>query len=263
MPVVKHGASAVLGDKIYFVGGSYEDSVFVTRLQIYDPLTDRWSEGASPPQGGVNQGSAFATTGERSLRRIYVLDTNLRIYDPEKNEWTLGPIKPTNRDFMGIVYLNDRIYAIGGLTRIFPSGFLSPPYPTITTYNANEVYTPFGYGPVPPVIEVASPENKNYTSSEVALNFTVNRQAEWMSYSLDGQENVTVTGNATLAGLSAGLHNVTVYATDEFGNTGVSETVIFNVAEEPFPVVPVAAASVATIAVVGVGLLVYFKRRNH
>jgi hypothetical protein len=70
-----------------------------------------------------------------------------------------------------------------------------------------------------------------------------------------------VTGNITLTGLSAGLHNVTVYAKDEFGNTGASETVSFNVAEEPFPVVPVAAASVATIAV-GLGLLVYFTKKR-
>jgi parallel beta-helix repeat protein len=32
---------------------------------------------------------------------------------------------------------------------------------------------------------------------------------------------------------------------------------------EPFPVVPVAAASVATVAIVGVSLLVYFKKRKH
>jgi parallel beta-helix repeat protein len=31
----------------------------------------------------------------------------------------------------------------------------------------------------------------------------------------------------------------------------------------PFPVVPVAAASVAAVAVIGVGLLVYFRKRNH
>ena len=86
-----------------------------------------------------------------------------------------------------------------------------------------------------------------------------------MSYSLDGQDNLTVTGNITLSGLSNGLHNVTVYVKDEFENMGASEIVhftIFHEPPEPFPAAPVAAASVATFAVVGVGLLVYFKKRK-
>ena len=68
-------------------------------------------------------------------------------------------------------------------------------------------------------------------------------------------------GNTTISGLANGLHNVTVYARDEFGNVGASETAYFSV-EVPFPVVPVAAASVAAVAIIGVGLLVYFKKRK-
>ena len=41
-----------------------------------------------------------------------------------------------------------------------------------------------------------------------------------MGYSLDGQSNVTITGNITLAGLADGFHLVVVYATDAYGNTG-------------------------------------------
>jgi parallel beta-helix repeat protein len=114
-----------------------------------------------------------------------------------------------------------------------------------------------------PSITIQSPENRTYNTTSLDLNFAVNKPTIWMGYSLDGDENVTVIGNTTLAGLSAGLHNVTVYAKDEFGNIGASETVVFTVAEEPFPVAPVAAASVATIAVVGAGLVVYFKKRRH
>jgi hypothetical protein len=83
-----------------------------------------------------------------------------------------------------------------------------------------------------------------------------------MGYSLDGQNNVTVTGNVTLSGLSVGLHNVTVYANDTLGNMGASATVAFNV-EVPFPTALVAAASGATAIVVGAGLLFYFKKRRH
>jgi len=104
---------------------------------------------------------------------------------------------------------------------------------------------------------------KAYTTSEFPLNFTVNEAVCKITYVLDGQENVTVAGNTTLANLPYGEHNVTVYATDNVGNIG-SETIIFTIAEpeaEPFPTT-LAAASTIAVAVVGVGLLVYFKKRK-
>jgi hypothetical protein len=61
------------------------------------------------------------------------------------------------------------------------------------------------------------------------LNFTLSKPAKWIGYSLDGGDNVTVTGNTTINGLAAGLHNITLYAT--------SQTVTFKLSEpEPFPV---------------------------
>jgi hypothetical protein len=127
--------------------------------------------------------------------------------------------------------------------------------------SSNTVY--FTVDTTSPRITILSLENQTYYTSNVPLNFTVNEVTTQISYSLDGQNNVTLTGNTTLTGLSNGLHNVTVYASDELENTGASETISFGVAEEPFPVAPVAAASVAAIAAVGVGLLVYFKKRKH
>jgi hypothetical protein len=51
-----------------------------------------------------------------------------------------------------------------------------------------------------------------------------------------------------------------VYARDAFGNVGASETVSFTV-DVPFPVTMV-VAPIASVAVVGVGLILYFKRRK-
>jgi hypothetical protein len=118
---------------------------------------------------------------------------------------------------------------------------------------------------ISPVVSVLYPENA-YVSTEnvvdVALNFTVNEPVSNLAYSLDGQANVTVAGNTTLAGLPVGVHNVTVYAWDAVGNVGASETVTFTITE-PFPVVPVAAASVAVAASFSAGVIVYFKKRKH
>jgi hypothetical protein len=255
--------SAVVGNKI-IVTGVFQFAPNYDRVQrvvIYDTETDSWSEGKTGPTGVV-KGAAGATTGVNAPQKIYVLGrldtaphpTGInQVYDPETDTWATATAMPASRSHFGVAIVNDVLFVVGG--------YLS------TGYNAqpvavNERYTPLGYGTVPPVLSVASPENMNYTSSEVALNFTVDRHVEWMGYSLDGSENVTVMGNTTLTGLSNGLHNVTVYAKDEFGNTGASGTVVFSV-EVPFPAVPVAAASVATLALAGVGLLVYFKKRKH
>jgi hypothetical protein len=114
---------------------------------------------------------------------------------------------------------------------------------------------------VAPQITVLSPETKAYNVSDVPLDFTVEETFSRIEYSLDGQGNVTIDGNTTLTWLPNGDHNVTVYATDEFGNTGVSKTIYFDV-EAPFPTVLVVAVSVAAVVVVGMGLFIYLKKRK-
>jgi hypothetical protein len=112
---------------------------------------------------------------------------------------------------------------------------------------------------VPPQVSVLELDNKTFGEPEVPLIFTVNETASKITYCLDGQDNVTITGNTTLTGLSDGDHNLTVYATDEAGNVGSSELIYFSVVSFPTTLV---VASVITVAVVGVGLLVYFKKRK-
>jgi hypothetical protein len=111
-----------------------------------------------------------------------------------------------------------------------------------------------------PTVTVLSPHAKTYNTSDVPLEFTINEESSRLEYSLDGQSNVTISGNTTLTGLPNGDHNVTVYATDEAGNTGVSKTITFSI-DVPFPTTLV-IASVITAVVVGVGLIVYFKKRK-
>jgi len=130
-------------------------------------------------------------------------------------------------------------------------------YPLMTPWHPT-----IPFDTMPPRITIALPENIVYNVSSVPLVFSIYEPASSMCYSLDGQDNVTIAGNTTLSGLLNGSHNLTVYVTDQSGNVGASDTIYFNVdAPEPFPVVPVAAASVI-VAVVGVGLLVYFKKRK-
>jgi hypothetical protein len=116
---------------------------------------------------------------------------------------------------------------------------------------------------LPPAI--IAPENIIYNESSVPLVFTVDiSAASRIGYSLDGKGSVTISGNTTLAGLTNGEHNVTVYANDTFGDVYSSQTVNFTVAvPEPFPTGPVAAVSGGVIVVaVAACLLVYFKKRK-
>ncbi len=113
-----------------------------------------------------------------------------------------------------------------------------------------------------PEITVFGLENATYSGS-VFLNFSVSKSTVWMGYSLDGGDNVTVAGNLTLNGLATGFHNLTVFANDSFENVVASETVVFTVASEPFPVVPVTAVSVVVVALAVAGLFVYHKKHKH
>jgi hypothetical protein len=88
---------------------------------------------------------------------------------------------------------------------------------------------------------------------------------------LDGKDNVTINGNVTLTGLSVGAHSLTVYAWNNAGNIGASQTVNFAVANVtsivsqssgPFPKALVIVLVVSAAVVIG-GCLVYFKNRKH
>jgi hypothetical protein len=119
----------------------------------------------------------------------------------------------------------------------------------------------FIFDTIPPKISILSIENKTYSADSIQLNFTTSEPVSQIIYSLDGQENVTINGNTTLTGLSEGDHNVTVYATDEAGKIGASETIYFRIEFLPTTFV---VASLVTVAVIGIVLLlVYFKKHKH
>ena len=289
MPIDAGGASAVFDNKIYVIGGFFDEQAvnFKTVTQIYDPETDEWSL-CKPPTTFVVYGFAEATIGVMAPKRIYFFGwpygdsagmpddpfyTN-QVYDPEKDSWVAGAGIPTSRCMFGAAVVNDLLYVIGGFTETFDMFWNSD----VTLYAANEQYTPFGYGTpdpsydgVAPEISVVSPETKNYYTADARLNFTdvglnfrVDEPVFSVHYVVDGGSPVEISGNTTLSGLAVGAHNVSVFGFDASGNMGTSETVCFAVAApEPFPVVPVATASAASVAVAVAGLLVYLRRRNH
>jgi N-acetylneuraminic acid mutarotase len=254
LPVVTP-ASAVIDNKIYVLGSS--PLYWQTFIEVYDPAIDSWAIGDPTPVSPT--ATAVATTGIIAPKRIYFFDENRNdIYDPSTNNWTVGVPAPTDRLIAKAAVVDDLIYVIGGrtghegyITIMFPSGL-------------NEQYVPVGYGTIRPVVSAFSPENKTYNVSSVPLTIAVDKPISWMQHSLDGQDNVTIEGNTTLTNLPNGLHNVTVYAKYTEGSIGASENIVFSIdAPEPFPTTLVLTASGASLAIAGVGLLVYLRKRKH
>jgi N-acetylneuraminic acid mutarotase len=262
--VIASRVSAVFDNKIYFIGDLTNSSGvrIGTCIQAYDTITDNWNTITTTSLTASLGTSAGATSGVNTPAQIYFFDeTVTNIYNLANNSWTVGTTSPSFRLCAGVAVVNDTFYVIGGRSAGQwgdPRLLHSAMFPSVLT----EEYTPVGYGVISPVL-VVSPVNETYNESSVPLTFNVGIQTSLFSYSLDGKDNVTIDGNATLVSLSNGLHNVTVYAKYSEGAIGVSQTVTFTVAKQPEanPTVPIAATSGALV-VIAAGLLVHFKKRK-
>ena len=113
-----------------------------------------------------------------------------------------------------------------------------------------------------PIITFLSAQNANSSQPSFPLNFTVDHEVTEMTCSFDGQEPLPLSGNTTFADLANGRHNVTIYATDEYGYSRISETLFFNVDAPEFPVVPFIAVSAIVVLSTAAGVMVYFKKRK-
>jgi len=176
----------------------------------------------------------------------------------EGNYW--DDYNGTDADGDGIGDTPYEIYTRNRSGALYPKN--TDRFPLMTPFNS----TYYRLKTTPPKITLLSPLNQTYNQTTVSLTFSVDKPVDWIDYSLDGQQNATVIGNSTL-NVSQGLHNVTIYANDTFGNIGASETISFNVSipepdSEPFPIVPVAAAIVIAVAVAAGLLLTLRKRRK-
>jgi hypothetical protein len=87
-----------------------------------------------------------------------------------------------------------------------------------------------------------------------------------MGYSVDGQANVTVTGNTTLPTLPKGSHELIVYANDTYGNMGSSEKINFTITlvkeTEQVPITLTAGAAALLIIII-TGIIIYILKRKH
>ena len=123
----------------------------------------------------------------------------------------------------------------------------------------------FAVDATPTEVSVLSPLSEVYEASNVSLSFVVTDPVSRMVCKLDG-EYLNVKGNASLTGLSAGAHRLTVYVTDRVGDWVESESVNFTVVDseeqEMFNPTLILIAVVASSAAVSFGLVAYFLKRK-
>ena len=105
-----------------------------------------------------------------------------------------------------------------------------------------------------------SPQNQTYTN-KVMLSFIKNEAIMWTTYTIDDQPPVLVYENTTLPQLSEGSHSIVVQFLDSSGLKGSSETVYFTITEA-YPTTLVIAASITSVTIVGVGLVIFRKKRK-
>ena len=169
------------------------------------------------------------------------------------------PLLRELHDSLNLTGISDGVHTIRVLadyTGVHAGLFIegSSPWDPITSFTVDAF---------PPEVKILSPEQGVYNVSSVPLVFTVSKPVSGMVYCLDGGQNLTLTDNATLAGLQGGRHSLVIYATDKAGHMGASEARLFEVnTPNPFPTTLVAVAIIGSAAVVSFGLVAYLLRRK-
>lgn len=162
-----------------------------------------------------------------------------------------------------LVVMSDGGYVISGCTQ--SEVIINSKY--VRDYDIVTIKTDsFGVAPefplpdaISPVITFNSPPNKLYLTDSVTFPFTVDENTSWMGYSLDGQDNVSLTENTIdLTGLPDGSHALTIYAMDAAQNIGTSETVYFTVDTRLLWIMITALL----VAVASITILIYVIKRR-
>jgi N-acetylneuraminic acid mutarotase len=120
---VSNVGAAVIGDAIYVPGG-YSSGHAQSLLQIYYPLEDRVEVVATDPLPAPRLGAGVAALDGKlyvigGTDDSLVLTDTLYEYDPSRpagSRWELKALMPTARLYLGAAALDDKVYAVGGVT---------------------------------------------------------------------------------------------------------------------------------------------------
>lgn len=114
---VHHAGAAVLGERLYIVGGYRGGWDPAAYLQEYNPETGKWRMRAplptargAPAAAAVN-GKIYAISGTGPYR----VNTGVHeVYDPAADAWSKRAPLPTPRDHLAAAAVGGKIYVLGG-----------------------------------------------------------------------------------------------------------------------------------------------------
>lgn len=138
MPVPRTGhAAAAEGNKIYLIGGRSLSGKVLSRVDVFDTATGKWSAGTSLPIAMIGMaadfvGSSLHVAGGLSAGLKHTLTDH---YEMEAGHWRKVTAIPTPRNGLTSAAVGDKWFLFGGGAG---SGALS----LFTETDAVEVYTP-------------------------------------------------------------------------------------------------------------------------
>lgn len=266
--------------RIYCVGGYSNE--FSAQTAVYFPENNSWNLAQDMPTaranlcvatlndlvyaiGGLSGGEVLATNEVYTPYEYGTVAPKIQITSPTNKTYASVTLSFTvNRGAEWLAYsvdggLNVTVTSATQLFGLAQGGHRVVMYANDSAGNmgvSDTVY--FSIDTLPPTVNIILPQNTSYQETDIQLQFITNENVTLLAYCLDGKENITIVGNVTLPALSEGSHKLTLYASDELGNSD-SYTIYFSIT--PFPTVLVVA--IITIAIIiGAGGYIFIKRRK-
>jgi N-acetylneuraminic acid mutarotase len=291
MPTPRHSSSfgiATCQDKIYVIGGSNGPPNYLSTNEAYDPLTDTWETKKPMPtarewvEANTVNGKIYVISGVTDNFRSIRTHVN-EVYDPATDSWTTEQPAPIAVIKGASAVVDNKIYIMGGLGDIETlSGISNQIYDTETdTWSlGTSLPTPMWYTAAGATTGVMAPKRiyvmgGGFTEVTNVVNVYDPELDAWSSgaslpTNRTGHAVAVVDDLLYVMGGGCGWQGgdppffggwILTNVVEQYTPFGYGTIPQPTPEPEPFPTALV-VASVITVAVVGVALLVYFKKRR-
>ena len=250
-----------VNDQIYVIGGFESAGSTVkpsNKTEAYDPITDTWTVKAEMPYPAVDHSSVvvgvkiYVLTSPFQIDRNHVVNSPIQIYDTKSNSWSLGSFLPTTQSSADAALILDEqgrelIYIFGG-------GGYGDYSDLVQIYDLqNDVWG------------VGSPMPTSRLGLAVAV---VNNQVYALGGATSGGAYGTILStNERYTPLESDSSLPTPTpsptASDSSLHTPTPTSTASPIPEPETFLTTLVIVSVITVAIIGVGLLLYFEKRKH